>query len=93
MNVPQRDSSRCHKPSDRPNGLSAVTHSLCCLLGLVSVATIGVLFYPALIELTKGFQMMASTALVFILVFVWVSIWLVAELVWEWQTQRVQNSD
>jgi putative effector of murein hydrolase LrgA (UPF0299 family) len=54
---------------------------------------LGVLFYPALVELTKRFQMMASTALVFILAFVWVSIWLVIELAWEWQTQRVQKSD
>ncbi|WP_256686230.1 hypothetical protein [Halococcus qingdaonensis] len=47
-----------------------------------------VLFYPLLVSLALGLEMLATTALVSAVVLVWCLAWIGLELLWEWQTER-----
>ena len=47
------------------------------------------LLYPLLVALTRPLQLLASTAIVFVLVFLWLLIWLAIEVAWEWRAGRI----
>ncbi|WP_049920637.1 hypothetical protein [Haloferax sulfurifontis] len=73
----------------QPAEIDATERYVCSLIGLGAMAGVLLLFYPLLLAVTRPFQQLSVTALVFVLVTVWLLVWLGSELVWEWQTGRL----
>ncbi|EMA08259.1 hypothetical protein [Haloferax denitrificans] len=73
----------------QPAEIDATERYVCSLIGLGTVAGVLLLFYPLLLAVTRPFQQLSITALVFVLVTVWLLVWLGTELVWEWHTGRL----
>ncbi len=74
--------------SDGAKRIGSLEHHLCGAGGLLVAIVLTVLFYPLLVSLALGLEMLATTALVSAVVLVWCLAWIGLELLWEWQTER-----
>lgn len=74
--------------SDGAKRIGSIEHHLCGAGGLLLAIMLTVLFYPLLVSLALGLEMLATTALVSVVVLVWCIAWIGLELLWEWQAGR-----
>lgn len=64
-------------------GGDALSTSLCCLAGGAIAALAVLLSLPTLLDLTRPFGGLSSTAIAFVLLFAWLVAWAVVEFTWE----------
>jgi len=64
-------------------------HCLCGVAGLLCTGAILVLWYPALVAVTRPLYVLSSTAVVAISTTLWLLTWLGVECVWEWRAGRL----
>ena len=74
-------------------GISGVEYAACCAAGLAAAGAFLLLFYPALVAVTRPLHVLSSTAIVFVLAWVWIVVWVGVELAWEWHAGRFATSE
>lgn len=73
---------------ERAERIGSIEHHLCGAGGLLLAIVLTALFYPLLVSLTLGLEMLATTALVSAVVLVWCLAWIGLELLWGWHVGR-----
>lgn len=87
--VEKDNSSATETGQDGTKTVGSSKHYICSVGSFLFTAMFTVLFYPLLVSLAVPFGILATTALVSVVIVVWCLGWIGFELLWEWRAGRL----